>query len=469
MKSELIEIFKDTLHQCRTNQELKTSVQLSRYEQKFYDYDVYPVITTRQRRNTDVQVNRATTMDAARKWKKTNRFERIGILNFASATSCGGGVLYGAQSQEESLCRTSTLYSCLDIPYLHSVFYEYNQKHYDCTYSDALIYTPDVTVFKSDDPFPQQLERKDWIQVDVITCAAPNNFYQSLNDNRIFNLQYRRAKHILHIAAAHHIDTLILGAFGCGVFRNKACVAADAWKHAIIEFGGYFKHIDFAIYEHVPYKKYNAFSVLEGLDISEVESLGSKFNADYLQPFPAESDFPTVEIIDQLYTSHPYDCLINVCDASLHISDRFLSSDKAEIENALSRQKNKKTGIAYETYGFQVPVARIYHIVVSDNQKNIRSEMEDAFELACAGGYRRVAILCDQMDPTVLFPILQYELRLNMGFFTSITLISDRVQLYEDEKSRYLEFELTTKEIDDMLKKDTHTDIQEVDLKDHLN
>ena len=40
-------------------------------------------------------------------------------------------------------------------------------------YNDDCIYTPDVTVFKTDTSVPEKLAEKDWYQVDVLTCAAP--------------------------------------------------------------------------------------------------------------------------------------------------------------------------------------------------------------------------------------------------------------------------------------------------------
>ena len=66
-------------------------------------------------------------MDSVYKYylsKETNY--KIGVLNFASETHPEGGVWRGARSQEESICRASTLYSCLNTEFLKENFYSYN-------------------------------------------------------------------------------------------------------------------------------------------------------------------------------------------------------------------------------------------------------------------------------------------------------------------------------------------------------
>lgn len=45
-----------------------------------------------------------------------------------------------------------------------------------------------------------------------------------------------RAKHILTIAVANGIDILVLGAFGCGAFRNDPWVVAQAYAASLQEF-----------------------------------------------------------------------------------------------------------------------------------------------------------------------------------------------------------------------------------------
>jgi uncharacterized protein (TIGR02452 family) len=69
-------------------------------------------------------------------------------LNFASATSPGGGFLSGARAQEECLARCSGLYACLaDNP-----MYGFHRARRDALYSDYAVYSPDVPVFRSEDP-----------------------------------------------------------------------------------------------------------------------------------------------------------------------------------------------------------------------------------------------------------------------------------------------------------------------------
>lgn len=50
------------------------------------------------------------TLEASESYAKQN--ERVCVLNFASATNPGGGVVRGSSGQEEAICRCSTLYHC---------------------------------------------------------------------------------------------------------------------------------------------------------------------------------------------------------------------------------------------------------------------------------------------------------------------------------------------------------------------
>ena len=171
--------------------------------------------------------------------------------------SPGGGVTKGSNAQEECLCRCSTLYNVLSDPKFDKIFYRPHKEHGNALHNNDAIYTPDIQIIKSDNynllyrPF----------SVNVITCAAPNlretpaNAYNhergekpNVTDEELLDIHFRRAAHILNLAAYHGAETIILGAFGCGAFKNPPEIVADAYKKAL-EIGKlFFKNIEFAVY-----------------------------------------------------------------------------------------------------------------------------------------------------------------------------------------------------------------------------
>ena len=110
------------------------------------------------------------TLQAASAYKNT----KIAVHNFASATNPSSGVKRGSNAQEECLCRCSGLYFCLSTQTMWDGFYSPHRQAYNPIYNDDIIYTPAVTVFKTDTAQPEIMDASDWYDVDVITCAAPN-------------------------------------------------------------------------------------------------------------------------------------------------------------------------------------------------------------------------------------------------------------------------------------------------------
>ena len=80
--------------------------------------------------------------------------------------------------------------------------------------------------------------------------AAPNNSTprMHLDDAAQYGYHVKRAVHMLTCAAHHGVDILILGAFGCGAFKNNPEVVAKAYKDALAMFPGIFEKIEFAVY-----------------------------------------------------------------------------------------------------------------------------------------------------------------------------------------------------------------------------
>ena len=197
----------------------------------------------------------------------------MAVLNFASATNPGGGVKSGSSAQEESLCRCSTLYPTLNQRWLWDQYYLPNREANDPLHTDVCIYSPDVVICKTDESIPQRLPEERFVTVDVLTCAAPNlrptpgnrhnpdaSRAASVTRQQLFELHVKRAKHILHVAAASGVDCLVLGAFGCGAFQNDPNVVARAYAVALKEYRHYFDTIEFAIYcREWETENYNAF------------------------------------------------------------------------------------------------------------------------------------------------------------------------------------------------------------------
>lgn len=257
-----VAIFEDTMELCRENSRLSDSIAHTISNTQFYPVQLIPVLDKADcSENTAVAVTKERTFESAKRFHSQYPENRIAVLNFASATNPGGGVTRGSSAQEEALCRCSTLYSCLNTKELFGKFYKMHRNRKDLRYTDTCIYTPGITVIKSDTAFPELLTETEWFDVDVITCAAPNLRkmpYNAMNpgnaehirvsDAELLEIHKKRGMRILNIAAANHADILILGAFGCGAFRNNPSIVARAYKEILHDYIGYFKAINFAVY-----------------------------------------------------------------------------------------------------------------------------------------------------------------------------------------------------------------------------
>lgn len=58
----------------------------------------------------------------------------------------------------------------------------------------------------------------------------------------------RRVEKVLAIMAGHGHDSAVLGAWGCGVFKNDPALLADLFRKALsTEFAGGFSRVVFAV------------------------------------------------------------------------------------------------------------------------------------------------------------------------------------------------------------------------------
>ncbi|MFE4964173.1 TIGR02452 family protein [Streptomyces sp. NPDC056660] len=197
---------------------------------------------------TVVEVTGESSLEAARRLADAP----VAVLNFASARNPGGGYLNGAQAQEEALCRASALYACQ----LHArAFYDHHRAHRDPFYSDRVIHSPAVPVFRDDrgglltEPY----------RAGFLTSAAPNaGVIRRTAPERTGELPGAlgaRAERVLEVAAAHGYRRLVLGAWGCGVFQNDPRLVAGAFQGLLGPGGRFartFEHVVFGVLDRTP-------------------------------------------------------------------------------------------------------------------------------------------------------------------------------------------------------------------------
>lgn len=195
-----------------------------------------------------LEVTDETTQIAAHRLTIDEGVGHLVLLNFASARNAGGGFINGARAQEEDVTRCSALYSCLTKASVRP-YYDRNRDESSLLYTDHVIYSPAVPFFRTRSR--NLIERP--FRASVITAPAPNAGQVLRRDRtarpRIEKALRRRAGRILAVARARGHRILLLGAWGCGVFRNDPHMVADAFGRWFESerFAGAFERVVFAI------------------------------------------------------------------------------------------------------------------------------------------------------------------------------------------------------------------------------
>lgn len=258
--ADRIEIFQDTMNWIRTDSDLSKAVARAKKETKVFYENEYPAFDAGELKEERISVTKERSFQAAIRLAGIKPEAKIAVMNFANAFHAGGGVTRGAGAQEECLCRCSTLYPLLYRRSLRDSFYKYYHDLNTAKASDSLIYTEGVVICKTDEAYPVRMKKEDWVNVDVITIAAPdlrmksNKYAQMIgagicmSDAELFGYHVKRAIHMLTVAASKGADVLVLGAFGCGAFRNDPKVVAKAYKTALEVFPKVFDEVVFAVY-----------------------------------------------------------------------------------------------------------------------------------------------------------------------------------------------------------------------------
>lgn len=207
--------------------------------------------------NDDCKIYLSTkdTLEAVR--GQLDKFGSSCALNFASAKHPGGGFENGARAQEEDLCYCSTLFGSL---MNCKSLYDYSRSHLNNSlYSTWSIYSPNVVVYR--DKIKNKISP---LLCSIISSPAPNKGAYNGKNVEVRKSMEERCEYILKTAIHHGEKNLVLGAFGCGVFKNSPVEVATVWYNLLFKNGysKYFDNIEFAILGKESDENYKAFKMV---------------------------------------------------------------------------------------------------------------------------------------------------------------------------------------------------------------
>lgn len=211
-----------------------------------------PVEQSAEREPTQFSVTNETTLSAINRIVGDAGQPNTVCLNFASAKNPGGGFLGGSQAQEESLARSSSLFDSL---LTQPDYYDANRREKSPLYTDHMILSPHVVVIRDDAGRLYDAPQL----VGILTSPAVNAgaLAKRSADERLLRVptMSRRTNYVLEVCRQAGYEHMILGAWGCGVFRNDPVEIARLFGDCLLRNDRYrnaFKAVCFAVLDTSP-------------------------------------------------------------------------------------------------------------------------------------------------------------------------------------------------------------------------
>lgn len=232
-KTDLIEIYNDTL---KYSKEIIKWDPLESNKLKFYNEEIRENFS-KQFEKTNIRVEDCDVIESIinlNKYSPSNKNNKMLVLNLASDKHFGGGVRNGAMAQEEELFRKTDYGN------------HFGQELYPLA-KDEFVVTSCVHVVK--DSNYRHLDVKDIIPFDGLAIAgirSPVLINGRLNEDD-YNLTKQKIEIIFKFAIYNKNTNLVLGALGCGVFRNPPEDIVKIYNYCLEKYDGYFENIIFSV------------------------------------------------------------------------------------------------------------------------------------------------------------------------------------------------------------------------------
>lgn len=223
-RSRRLDIFEDTLRRCEREFSLIQKIAYVREHTEVWERPLEEIFlgVSRYESSCDVKIMKSNVLREVRTLKEIFPSCRVAVLNCAAPRHSGGSVIRGGDGWEESLCRCTTLYPCMNTDYLRQVYYEENCLCENEFYRDVCVYIPDVVCLKNEEgELWKQGER---FVVDVISCSMPDICEQLAERNGKSNVEAdrqrvqeceeiicRRIEGMIKVGIQQNIDVLVLG------------------------------------------------------------------------------------------------------------------------------------------------------------------------------------------------------------------------------------------------------------------
>ncbi|OGN55870.1 MAG: TIGR02452 family protein [Chlamydiae bacterium RIFCSPHIGHO2_12_FULL_44_59] len=202
--------------------------------------------TAAVRCNTEIWFKEQDTLDAAHQMRTQFGLNPL-VLDMANKQYIGGAPRK-ASTQEENICRRSTLY-----PALQTLQDLQRPEQYRDKISSGGVYVPSVQVFRRGtdagyaycQPFTCAV-----FAAAAFNCQQGHRGYDRPKEKRQYEeATKQKIRDMFRVAYEKGHDSLLLGAFGCGAFYNDPGEMAQFYVDVLSEqeFSGLFKNVTFAI------------------------------------------------------------------------------------------------------------------------------------------------------------------------------------------------------------------------------
>ena len=247
-RMQKIAIFHDTLDYCKTLTNLKqfqtpsekhnliTSKQCKNELSTIYNTIESTHKTNIYVVNDDVIECTLQLNHILKNQQTNNKQTNILVLNLASHKHYGGGVASGAMAQEEELFRKTDYY-------FHDGEHLYPLKNNEYT----SVKNVSIVKYKNYD----RIQPNEIIQIDCLAISAICQ-PKLIDDENLSKNDYRlteaKIENIFLHAIKNNNKNLILGALGCGVFRNPPEDIIKIYNTYLTKYHMYFDNIIFSVY-----------------------------------------------------------------------------------------------------------------------------------------------------------------------------------------------------------------------------